>query len=131
MKEEIQTEAAPEPIGPYSQGIREGDTVYISGQGPADPDTREILVDGIRDQTEQVIENARSVLEASGTSLDHVTRTTVFLADMDDYDAMNEVYRKHIPHPYPARVAMEMAALPGPFSIEISMIARMPSGQDR
>lgn len=127
VKEEIQTEEAPEPIGPYSQGIRDGNRVYISGQGPADPETREILVEGIRDQTAQVLENASAVLEASGTSLEHVVRATVYLADMDDYDAMNDVYREHIPQPYPARVAMEMAELPGPFSIEISMIARIPT----
>lgn len=127
MKEEIQTDEAPEPIGPYSQGIRDGDTVYISGQGPADPATREILVEGIEDQTTQVIENAEAVLEAGGTSLEHVVRATVYLADMDDYDGMNEVYDELMPQPYPARVAMEMAKLPGPFLIEISMVAKIPT----
>jgi 2-iminobutanoate/2-iminopropanoate deaminase len=126
MREEIQTDDAPEPIGPYSQGIKSGGMVYVSGQGPADPETREILVDGIRDQTAQAIDNAESVLEAGGVSLEDVVRATVYLSDMNDYDGMNRIFRQRLPEPYPARAAMEMGELPGPFLVEISMIAHVP-----
>lgn len=125
MRDQIQTDAAPEPIGPYSQGIRDGDTVYVSGQGPADPDTREVLAEGIRDQTAQVLDNVDAVLDAASTSLDHVVRATVYLADMDDYEGMNEVYAERMPEPYPARAAVEVGRLPGPFRVEISAIAQL------
>jgi len=126
VKEQIQTDSAPEPVGPYSQGIRDGDTVYVSGQGPADPDTREITAEGIRDQTAQVLDNVEAVLDAAGASLDDVVRATVYLADMDDYDGMNEVYGERVPEPYPSRAAVEVARLPGPFRVEISAVARLP-----
>lgn len=128
MKEQIQTDAAPDPIGPYSQGIRERGTVHVSGQGPADPDTREVLAEGIRDQTAQALDNVDAVLDAAGTSLDHVVRATVYLADMDDYEAMNEVYGERMPEPYPSRAAVEVARLPGPFRVEISATAGLPEG---
>lgn len=125
MKEQIQTDAAPDPIGPYSQGIRDGRTVHVSGQGPADPDTREIAAEGIRGQTAQALDNVAAVLDAAGASLDDAVRATVYLADMDDYDAMNDVYAGRVPEPYPSRAAVEVARLPGPFRVEISAVARL------
>jgi reactive intermediate/imine deaminase len=123
--DEIQTEAAPAPIGPYSQAIRTGDTIYVSGQGPADPDSREVEVVGIREQTDQVLTNAAAVLSAAGASLDDVVETTVYLRDMADYEAVNAVYADHFSPPYPARAAIEVAALPIDVGVEISFRARV------
>lgn len=121
--EEIHTDDAPAPIGPYSQGIRDGSTVYVSGQGPADPDSREIEVTGIRDQTARVIANAEAVLAAAGGSLGDVVKTTVYLRDMADYDGMNEVYDERFSAPYPARAAVEVADLPIDATVEIAFVA--------
>jgi len=123
--EEIYTEDAPEPIGPYSQAIRDGDTVYVSGQGPADPESREVEVSGIRDQTAQVLENAAAVLEAAGTSLEKVVQANVYLADMADYDGMNEAYADSMDAPYPARAAVEVAELPVDARVEIELVATL------
>jgi reactive intermediate/imine deaminase len=123
--DEIQTEAAPAPIGPYSQAIRTGDTIYVSGQGPADPDSREVEVVGIYEQTDQVLTNAAAVLSAAGASLDDVVETTVYLRDMADYEAVNAVYADHFSPPYPARAAIEVAALPIDVGVEISFRARV------
>ena len=123
--EAILTEDAPEPIGPYSQGIRDGDTIYVSGQGPADPESREIEVEGIRDQTAQVLENIGAILEAAGASLDQVVKANVYLADMADYDGMNAVYEDHFDAPYPARAAVEVAELPIDAHVEIECVASL------
>ena len=121
--EEIYTDDAPEPIGPYSQAILDGDTVYVSGQGPADPESREVEVEGIRDQTAQVLENAAAVLEAAGSSLDRVVKANVYLQDMDDYDDVNEVYAEYFDAPFPARAAVEVADLPVDAGVEIELVA--------
>lgn len=121
--DEIYTENAPEPIGPYSQAIRSGDTVYVSGQGPADPDSREIEVEDVAAQTARVIENAAAILEAAGSSLDRVVKATVYLSDMGDYEAMNESYAEHFSPPYPARAAVEVADLPVDAKVEIAFVA--------
>ena len=121
--EEIYTDDAPEPIGPYSQAILDGDTVYVSGQGPADPESREVEVEGIRDQTAQVLENAAAVLEAAGSSLDRVVKANVYLKDMDDYDDVNEVYAEYFDAPFPARAAVEVADLPVDAGVEIELVA--------
>ena len=123
--EEIYTEDAPEPIGPYSQAIRDGDTVYVSGQGPADPASREVEVSGIRDQTAQVLQNAAAVLEAAGSSLENVVQANVYLADMADYDGMNEAYADAMDAPYPARAAVEVAELPVDARVEIELVATL------
>lgn len=123
--EEIYTEDAPEPIGPYSQAIRDGDTVYVSGQGPADPESREVEVSGIRDQTAQVLQNAAAVLEAAGSSLENVVQANVYLADMADYDGMNEAYADAMDTPYPARAAVEVAELPVDARVEIELVATL------
>lgn len=123
--EEIHTDDAPEPIGPYSQAVQDGDTVYVSGQGPADPDSREIEVAGIREQTAQVLENAAAILEAAGTSLDQVVKATVYLDDMADYEAVNAVYGEYFDAPYPARAAIEVADLPVAAGVEIEFVASL------
>lgn len=123
--EEIYTDDAPEPIGPYSQAIRDGDTIYVSGQGPADPESREVEVDGIREETAQVLDNAAAVLDAAGASLEQVVKANVYLRDMGDYDDVNDVYAEYFSPPYPARAAVEVADLPIDVGIEIEFVARV------
>lgn len=121
--EEITTDDAPGSIGPYSQGIIDGDTVYVSGQGPADPDTREVEVEDIQDQAAQTLENVSAVLEAAGSSIDNVVKATVFVTDMDNYDSVNEVYGEYMSEPYPARSAVQVEDLPVDIDVEIEVIA--------
>ena len=124
--EEIVTDEAPGAIGPYSQGIRDGDTVYVSGQGPANPDTREVEVEDIKDQTAQTLENVDAVLRAAGGSIDDVVKATVFVTDMDNYEAVNEVYAEYMSDPFPARSAVEVSDLPIDIGVEIEVIASIP-----
>ena len=120
---EIETDDAPAPLGPYSQAIVDGDTVYVSGQGPADPRTREVEVKTIGEQTEQTLANVAAILEAAGTSIDNTVRATVYLTDMDNYDAVNAVYGDTFSAPYPARTCVEIADLPADIGVEIDVIA--------
>lgn len=122
---EISTDDAPDSIGPYSQAISHGDTVYVSGQGPADPDTREVEVDAIGDQTAQTLENVSAILEAAGTSLDNVVKANVYVTNMDDYDAVNEVYAEYMSEPFPARCAVEVSELPIDIGVEIEVVAAL------
>ncbi len=122
MKEIISTENAPRAIGPYSQAVKIGNMVYCSGQIPIDPKTGEFVSDDIAEQTVQVIKNLRAVLEAAGTDLDNVVKTTVFLADMNDFDVMNEVYKYHFTEK-PARATVQAARLPRDARVEIEVIA--------
>ncbi|MUV56964.1 Rid family detoxifying hydrolase [Halogeometricum sp. CBA1124] len=121
--EEIQTDAAPASIGPFSQGIRDGDRIFVSGQGPVDPDSGDVVSEDIREQTARTLENVAAVLEAGGSSLDGVVKTTVFVTDMSDYDAVNEVYEEYVSKPYPARSAVEVADLPIDIGVEIEVVA--------
>ncbi|WP_436925615.1 RidA family protein [Halosimplex amylolyticum] len=121
--EEISTSDAPSSIGPYSQAIKDGDTVYVSGQGPADPESREVEVEDIQDQTAQTLENVSAILEAAGTSLDDVLKANVYVTDMDDYDAVNEVYAEYMSDPFPARCAVEVSDLPIDIGVEIEVVA--------
>lgn len=123
--EEITTDDAPSSIGPYSQGIIDGDTIYVSGQGPADPDSREVEVTDIQNQAEQTLKNVSAVLEAAGASLDDVVKATVFVTDMDNYDQVNKVYGEYMSKPYPARSAVEVADLPIDIGVEIEVIATL------
>ena len=124
-REAISTESAPKAIGPYSQGIRVGGLLFLSGQIPLDPATG-ILVDGnIAAQTHRVFANLTAILEAGGASLDHVVRTTVYLADMDDFAAMNEVYGTYFSAPAPARATIQAVRLPKDARIEIDVIASL------
>ena len=121
--QEISTNNAPASIGPYSQGIRDGDTVYVSGQGAVNPKTGEIVGDDVREQTSQTLENIAAILEAAGGSLDDVVKATVFVTDMHNYDAVNEVYGDYMISPFPARSAVQVADLPIDIDVEIEVIA--------
>ncbi|WP_225336036.1 Rid family detoxifying hydrolase [Halomicrobium urmianum] len=121
--EEIHTDAAPASIGPFSQGIRDGNRIFVSGQGPVDPDSGEVVGDDIRKQTARTLENVGAVLEAGGSSLDGVVKSTVFVTDMSNYDAVNEVYSEYVSNPYPARSAVEVDELPIDIDVEIEVIA--------
>ena len=123
MREIIATEAAPQAIGPYSQAINAGDFVFTSGQIPIDPQTGVFVEGGIAEQTEQVLRNLAEVLRAAGTSLKAVVKTTVFLADMNDFAAMNEVYGRYFSNEPPARSTVEAARLPRDARVEIDAIA--------
>ena len=123
MREIVATEAAPQAIGPYSQAIRIGQFVFTSGQIPLDPQTGVFVEGGIAEQTEQVLRNLAEVLRAAGTSLEAVVKTTVFLADMDDFAAMNEVYGRYFSNEPPARSTVQAARLPRDARVEIEVIA--------
>ncbi|MBP1557277.1 MAG: RidA family protein [Oscillospiraceae bacterium] len=122
MKEQIATTKAPSAIGPYSQGVAVGDMVFVSGQLPLDPATGE-FPEGIAAQTAQALENMKAILAEKGMTLDNVVKTTVFLADLNDFVPMNEVYGKYFAQPYPARSAIQVAKLPKNAPLEIECIA--------
>jgi len=124
--ESIQTAAAPQAIGPYSQAIRisgGNDLIFASGQIPLDPSTMQLVEADIRLQTERVLMNLQAVLEAAGSSLARVVKTTVYLADMNDFAAMNEVYGRYFDATHPARSTVEVARLPRDARVEIDVIA--------
>lgn len=119
----IATNTAPAAIGPYSQAIRMGNMVFLSGQIPLHPATGEIVRGDIKVQTRQVLENLKCILEAAGSSLDKVVKTTIFMKDLNDYAAVNDVYREYFPHKPPARAAVQAAKLPRDAGVEIEAIA--------
>jgi 2-iminobutanoate/2-iminopropanoate deaminase len=119
----VKTEGAPGAIGPYSQAIVAGGFVYTSGQIPIDPETGQFVEGGVREQTAQVLRNLSKVLEAAGSSLSRVVRTTVFLADMNDFAAMNDVYATFFAEEPPARSTVQAARLPRDARVEIDVIA--------
>ena len=123
MKEIISTEKAPGAIGPYSQAVKTGNMVFCSGQIPIDPATGNFVSEDVAEQTKQVLKNLSAVLEAAGTSLNNVVKTTVFLADMNDFVAMNEVYAKYFSENKPARATVQAARLPRDARVEIECIA--------
>jgi 2-iminobutanoate/2-iminopropanoate deaminase len=123
VKEIIKTERAPNAIGPYSQAVRAGGFIFCSGQIPFDPETGEFVPGGIQEQTEQVLRNLMAVLEAAGSSLDRVVKTTVFLSNLNDFGAMNEVYARFFDEACPARSTIEASRLPRDARIEIELIA--------
>jgi 2-iminobutanoate/2-iminopropanoate deaminase len=123
LREIIQTDNAPGAIGPYSQAIKAGGFVFVSGQIPTDPQTGEFVAGGITEQTEQVLKNLKAVLEAAGSSLDQVVKTTVFLADMKDFPGMNEVYATFFSGAPPARATVAAAGLPRDARVEIEAVA--------
>ena len=122
----VHTDKAPRAIGPYSQAIAAGRLLFASGQIPLIPSTGELLRGDIREQTHQVLRNLAAVLEASGASLSTVVKTTVFLADMGEFAAMNEVYAEHFGDRRPARSTVQAGALPRNVSVEIDAIALIP-----
>jgi 2-iminobutanoate/2-iminopropanoate deaminase len=124
-KSVVRTEAAPAPFqgAPYSQAIRAGDLVFVSGQLSLRPGEKELTGGSIQEQTEQIFVNLRAILEEAGSSLDRLVKTTVFLADLGDFAGMNEVYAKHVGDRPPARSTVEVAALPSGALVEIEAVA--------
>ncbi|HEX6184456.1 MAG TPA: RidA family protein [Pyrinomonadaceae bacterium] len=123
MRQIVKTGEAPQAIGPYSQAVVAGGFVFASGQIPLDPRTGEFVAGGVAEQTEQVLRNLTKVLEAAGAGLDRVVKTTVYLADMNDFAAMNEVYGRYFPENPPARSTVEAARLPRDARVEIDVVA--------
>ena len=123
MREIVKTENAPAAIGPYSQAVCAGGFVFASGQIPLDPKTGEFVPGGVSEQTEQVMRNLSAVLEAAGSHLERVVKTTVFLADMNDFAAMNEIYGRYFKTNPPARATVQAARLPRDARVEIEAIA--------
>ena len=123
MKELISTEKGPKAIGPYSQAVRANGFIYISGQGAIDPATGALVAGGIAEQTARALDNLKAIVEAAGSSLDHAVKVTVFLKDMNDFAAMNEVYARYFPKNKPARTTVEVARLPLDLRVEIDLIA--------
>jgi 2-iminobutanoate/2-iminopropanoate deaminase len=119
----VQCSHAPQAIGPYSQAIRSGQLLFVSGQIPLDPDTGELVGGGIEDQTRRVMQNVQAILEAAGASLGHVVKTTIFLVDLADFPAANEVYSGYFVDSLPARATVQVAALPRQARVEIEVIA--------
>ena len=122
-KEAVLSSDAPAPIGPYSQAVRVGNWVFISGQIPVDPATGEIVPGGIATQTRQVLQNLQAVLTALGASLDNVVKTTIYMTNLDEFAEMNAVYETYFRPPYPARATVQVADLPRHALIEIEAIA--------
>ena len=123
MRQAISTTDAPQAIGPYSQAIRAGNLLFVSGQGHADPVTGAIVTGDIATATRRVMDNIGAILEAAGASFDHVVRTTVYLADMGDFAAMNAAYGEYFSAPAPARTTIQAARLPKDLRVEIDVIA--------
>jgi 2-iminobutanoate/2-iminopropanoate deaminase len=123
VREAVSTASAPRAIGPYSQAIRAGSLLFVSGQVPIDPATGQIVSGDIAAQTHRVFQNIGEILKAGGASFDHVVRTTVFLADMYDFAAMNDVYATYFTAPAPARATVQVSRLPRDARVEIDVIA--------
>jgi 2-iminobutanoate/2-iminopropanoate deaminase len=123
MRQVIATDKGPKAIGPYSQAIKANGLVFLSGQIPLDPATQQLIEGDVSAQTERVLQNITGILEAAGTSLARVLKTTVFLKSMNDFAAMNEVYGKHFSAEPPARSTVEVARLPKDVLVEIDVIA--------
>ncbi len=119
----VASTTAPKAIGPYSPGIRVGQLLFLSGQIPLDPESGTIVDGDISAQTEQVFRNITALLTAAGASLSHVARTTVFLLDLNDFAAMNDVYARHFGEPFPARSTVQVSRLPRDARVEIDIIA--------
>lgn len=121
----VRTDQAPEAIGPYSQGIKAGRFVFTAGQIAIDPATKAVIAGAVAEQTRQVLENLQAVLEAAGTDLSSVVKTTVYLTKPEDFAAMNEVYGRYFPAAPPARTTVFIGALPRNVAVEIDAIARL------
>jgi 2-iminobutanoate/2-iminopropanoate deaminase len=125
MRQAVTTALAPKAIGPYSQAIRAGSLLFLSGQVPIDPATSELVKGDIAAQTHRVFQNLGEILKAAGASFNDVVRTTVYLADMNDFGAMNEVYGSYFSAPAPARATVQAARLPKDARVEIDLIASL------
>jgi 2-iminobutanoate/2-iminopropanoate deaminase len=125
VREAVSSPSAPPAIGPYSQAIRAGSLLFVSGQIPLDPATGKIVEGDLATQTHRVFQNLQAILEAAGATFDNVVRTTVYLADMNDFPAMNEVYGTYFSPPAPARATVQAARLPRDARVEIDVIASL------
>ncbi|HKV24555.1 MAG TPA: RidA family protein [Candidatus Acidoferrum sp.] len=125
MREIVLSDRGPKPIGPYSQAIKVNGLLFVSGQGALDPKTNEFVGGDVRQQTERTLENLKGIVEAAGTKLSHAVKTTVFLKNMNDFAAMNEVYARYFPTTPPARSTVEVARLPKDMLVEIELIAML------
>lgn len=125
MRQPITTHKAPKALGPYSQAIVDGHLVFVSGQGPGNPETGQLELGDVRSQTVRVFSNLKTILEAAGSDLDKVIRCNVYLKDINDFATMNEVYASMFTAPFPARTTIQAGALPGGISVEIDCIARL------
>jgi 2-iminobutanoate/2-iminopropanoate deaminase len=123
VKTPVLTAQAPQPIGPYSQAIRHGDTIYVAGQIPVDPATGKLVAGGIEEQTRRVLDNVKAILLAAGARMDDVLSTTVYLADLGDFTRMNGVYATYFTTAPPARATVQVAALPLGAAVEIAVVA--------
>ena len=128
MRTQVETNGAPGAIGPYSQAIRAGELVFTAGQVGADPATG-TLADGVAAQADRALRNLTSILDAAGSSLDRVVKTTIFLVDLADFEAVNEVYASHFSAPYPARSTVAVRGLPKDALVEIEAIAIAPDAR--
>ena len=125
MKQPIETDTSPTAIGPYSQAVRAGDTLYISGQIPLNPASMIIISDDIDEQINQVLDNLLAILETAGITFDHVVKFTVYLTDLEHFSHVNDQMEKRLTEPYPARAAIEVAGLPRGAQVEIDAIAHL------
>ena len=123
MKEAIHTDKAPKAIGPYSQAIKADGMIFVSGQIPLDPVKGEVVGSTVEEQAHQVLRNIRAILEAAESSMARVVKSTVYLAEMNDFPRMNAVYSEYFPEPFPARAAFQVSRLPKDVKIEIEVIA--------
>jgi 2-iminobutanoate/2-iminopropanoate deaminase len=124
MRKAVVTDKGPKPVGPYSQAIIERDFVFVAGQGPINPFTGQLELGDARSETKRVFENMRAILEAAGSSLEDVVKCNVYLRDINDFAAMNEVYATYFTAPFPARTTIQAGALPGGIAVEIECIAK-------
>jgi 2-iminobutanoate/2-iminopropanoate deaminase len=128
MREVISTDAAPAAAGPYSQAIRAGELVFTAGQLGIDPATGELVGDDVQVQADRALANLRAILEAAGSGLDRLVKVTVYLADIADWPAVNEVYAREVPQPFPARSAFAVRDLPKGARVEIEAVATVEVG---
>jgi len=124
MRNAVVTEQAPKPRGPYSQAIVEAEFIFVAGQGPTNPQTGKRELGDVRSETQRTFENLRAILQAAGSSLDDVVKCNVYLRDINDFAAMNEVYATFFTTPFPARTTIQASALPGRIAVEIECIAK-------
>ena len=125
MRRAILTDKAPKPLGPYSQAIIEGDFIFVAGQGCTNPATGKLERGDVRSETKQVFANLDAILQAAGSSLGDVVKCNVYLRDINDFAAMNDVYQTYFAAPFPARTTIQAGALPGGIAVEIECIAKI------
>jgi len=123
MKSILETSEAPAPIGPYSQAVLSGNTLYTSGQIAINPKSGDLILDSIEEETHQVMKNLKAVLSEAGMTFDHVIKSSIFISDMDNFGRINEIYGQYFTRDFPARETVEVARLPKDVNVEISMIA--------